>query len=51
MIGKVAADHSHKWIFKEPPEQEISLISSWSNPADSVSRSSAPKTFAASLPC
>ncbi|XP_048541265.1 protein RICE SALT SENSITIVE 3 [Triticum urartu] len=38
LIGKVAADHSHKWIFKEPPEQEISLISSWSNPADSQPR-------------
>jgi hypothetical protein len=38
LIGKVAADHSHKWVFKEPPEQqETNLISSWSNPADSVS--------------
>ena len=38
LIGKVAADHSHKWVFKEPPEQqETSLISSWNNPADSVS--------------
>jgi hypothetical protein len=33
----VAADHSHKWVFKEPPEQETNLISSWNNPADSVS--------------
>jgi hypothetical protein len=41
LIGKVAADHSHKWVFKEPPEQqETSLISSWSNAADSVSVSS-----------
>lgn len=38
LIGKVAADHSHKWIFKEPPEQEMSLISSWNNPADSQPR-------------
>jgi hypothetical protein len=38
LIGKVAADHSHKWVFKEPPEQqETNLMSSWSNPADSVS--------------
>jgi hypothetical protein len=38
LIGKVAADHSHKWVFKEPPEQqETNLISSWTNPADSVS--------------
>ncbi|XP_040381199.1 protein RICE SALT SENSITIVE 3-like [Oryza brachyantha] len=38
LIGKVAADHSHKWVFKEPQEQEINLISSWSNPADSHPR-------------
>jgi hypothetical protein len=39
LIGKVAADHSHKWVFQEaqPQEREINLISSWSNPADSVS--------------
>lgn len=41
LIGKVAADHSHKWVFKEPQEHETSsLISSWSNPADSVRSSS-----------
>ncbi|TVU11909.1 hypothetical protein EJB05_45520 [Eragrostis curvula] len=38
LIGKVAADHSHKWVFKDPPEQETNLISSWSNPADSHPR-------------
>ncbi|KAL6605887.1 hypothetical protein ACP70R_041540 [Stipagrostis hirtigluma subsp. patula] len=38
LIGKVAADHSHKWVFKEPPEQEANLISSWTNPADSHPR-------------
>uniref|UniRef100_A0A0D9WNN3 Transcription factor MYC/MYB N-terminal domain-containing protein n=1 Tax=Leersia perrieri TaxID=77586 RepID=A0A0D9WNN3_9ORYZ len=38
LIGKVAADHSHKWVFKEPQEQEVNLISSWSNPADSHPR-------------
>ncbi|KAL6861754.1 hypothetical protein ACP4OV_017454 [Aristida adscensionis] len=39
LIGKVAADHSHKWVFKEPPEHETpSLISSWTNPADSHPR-------------
>lgn len=37
VIGKVAADHSHKWVFKEPQEHETNLISSWTNPADSVS--------------
>ncbi|KAF8779785.1 hypothetical protein HU200_002044 [Digitaria exilis] len=37
LIGKVAADHSHKWVFQEAQqEHEINLISSWSNPADSV---------------
>ncbi|CAO2040714.1 unnamed protein product [Urochloa humidicola] len=41
LIGKVAADHSHKWVFQEAQsqqEQEINLISSWSNPADSHPR-------------
>ncbi|KAL6635107.1 hypothetical protein ACP70R_027778 [Stipagrostis hirtigluma subsp. patula] len=37
LIGKVAADHSHKWVFQEAPEQEVNLIS-WSNPADSYPR-------------
>lgn len=36
MIGKVAADHSHKWVLKEAQEQEANLLSSWNNPADSV---------------
>ncbi|CAL5019529.1 unnamed protein product [Urochloa decumbens] len=41
LIGKVAADHSHKWVFQEAQaqqEQEINLISSWSNAADSHPR-------------
>ncbi|KAJ6850361.1 putative transcription factor MYC2-like [Iris pallida] len=38
LIGKVAADHSHKWVFKEPGDQEINFLSSWSNPADSQPR-------------
>ena len=42
LIGKVAADHSHKWVFQEAQEHEINLISSWSNPADSVSISHRP---------
>ncbi|PKU77777.1 hypothetical protein MA16_Dca005609 [Dendrobium catenatum] len=36
LIGKVAADHSHKWVYKEPQEQEINFLTSWNNPADSV---------------
>jgi hypothetical protein len=41
LIGKVAADHGHKWVFQEAQEQEtINLIASWSSSADSVSISS-----------
>ncbi|XP_057493999.1 protein RICE SALT SENSITIVE 3-like isoform X2 [Actinidia eriantha] len=35
LIGKVAADHSHKWIYKEPSDQEVNFLSSWQNSADS----------------
>lgn len=38
LIGKVAADHSHKWIYKEPSEQEINFLSAWNNSADSQPR-------------
>ncbi|KAJ0436176.1 putative transcription factor MYC/MYB [Helianthus annuus] len=38
LIGKVAADHSHKWIFKEPSDQENSFLSAWNNSADSHPR-------------
>ncbi|XP_076900522.1 protein RICE SALT SENSITIVE 3-like [Bidens hawaiensis] len=38
LIGKVAADHSHKWIFKEPNDQEINFLSAWNNSADSHPR-------------
>ncbi|GAB2220514.1 hypothetical protein Drorol1_Dr00008174 [Drosera rotundifolia] len=38
LIGKVAADHSHKWIYKEPNEQEINILSTWQNSADSQPR-------------
>ncbi|GAB2297328.1 hypothetical protein Dimus_031438 [Dionaea muscipula] len=34
LIGKVAADHSHKWIHNEPKEQEINFLSAWQNSAD-----------------
>ncbi|KAL8150208.1 hypothetical protein V2J09_020016 [Rumex salicifolius] len=36
LIGKVAADHSHKWIHKDPCEQEINFLSNWHNLVDSV---------------
>ena len=39
LIGKVAADHSHKWVFKEPQDHKMVLLSTWNNPADSVSAS------------
>ncbi|KAF5449829.1 hypothetical protein F2P56_030234 [Juglans regia] len=38
LIGKVAADHSHKWIYKEPNDQELNLLSAWHNSADSHPR-------------
>ncbi|GAA0145221.1 DNA-binding transcription factor [Lithospermum erythrorhizon] len=38
LIGKVAADHSHKWIYKEPNDQEINFLSAWHNSADSKPR-------------
>ncbi|PSS26850.1 Transcription factor like [Actinidia chinensis var. chinensis] len=37
-IGKVAADHSHKWIYKEPNDQELNFLSSWQNSTDSHPR-------------
>ncbi|KAK1314013.1 hypothetical protein QJS10_CPA06g00602 [Acorus calamus] len=36
LIGKVAVDHSHKWIFKEPNDKEINILSAWHNQPDSV---------------
>ncbi|XP_059656025.1 protein RICE SALT SENSITIVE 3-like isoform X2 [Cornus florida] len=39
LIGKVAADQSHKWIYdKEPSDQEINYLSSWHNSTDSHPR-------------
>ncbi|KAF2571377.1 hypothetical protein F2Q70_00001764, partial [Brassica cretica] len=38
LIGKVAADNSHKWIYKEPNDQEINFLSAWQNSADSYPR-------------
>ncbi|TKY58616.1 Transcription factor MYC/MYB N-terminal [Spatholobus suberectus] len=38
LIGKVAADQSHKWIYNESNDQEINLLSSWQNSADSYPR-------------
>lgn len=30
LVGKVAADNSHKWVFRDPPtDGDPSLISSW----------------------
>ncbi|KAJ4811042.1 Serine/threonine-protein kinase WNK (With No Lysine)-like protein [Rhynchospora pubera] len=35
VIGKVASDYSHKWIFNEPGDNETNnIIPSWNNPAD-----------------
>ncbi|KAF5746626.1 hypothetical protein HS088_TW06G00797 [Tripterygium wilfordii] len=38
LIGKVAANQSHKWIYKEANQQEINFLSAWHNPADSQPR-------------
>ncbi|XP_075506855.1 protein RICE SALT SENSITIVE 3-like [Primulina tabacum] len=46
LIGKVAADHSHKWIYKEPNDQEINFLSAWHNSADSH-----PRTWEAQFQC
>ncbi|KAG5149266.1 hypothetical protein JHK82_016147 [Glycine max] len=29
LIGKVAADHSHKWIYKEANDEEINFLTAW----------------------
>jgi hypothetical protein len=36
-MGKVAADNSHKWVYREPMEHEISFISPWHGSLDPVS--------------
>ncbi|KAI3981493.1 hypothetical protein MKX01_007420 [Papaver californicum] len=38
LIGKVAADRNHKWIYKDPSEQEINYLSAWHNTGDSFPR-------------
>ncbi|URE05119.1 hypothetical protein MUK42_20620 [Musa troglodytarum] len=38
LIGKVAADHSHKWVFNEPQDHDTSFLSTWSNAANSQPR-------------
>ena len=45
LIGKVAADHSHKWIYKEPNDQEINFLSAWHNSADSVRKKLKPHLY------
>ncbi|KAG8059474.1 hypothetical protein GUJ93_ZPchr0002g23795 [Zizania palustris] len=38
LIGKVAADHGHRWVFQEAQENETNLSNSWNSPADSHPR-------------
>ncbi|CAN6477603.1 unnamed protein product [Victoria cruziana] len=38
LIGKAAADHSHKWIFKEPDDREGNCLPAWQNTVDSYPR-------------
>lgn len=37
LMGKVAADSSHKWVYREPVEHEISFLSPWQGSLDPVS--------------
>lgn len=38
LIGKVGADRSHKWIYKEPIDnQDVKFLPTWHSSADSVS--------------
>lgn len=39
LMGKVAADSSHKWVYREPVEHEISFLSPWHSSLDPVSSS------------
>lgn len=34
LMGKVAADNSHKWVYKEPPENDMNFLSSWHGSLD-----------------
>eukprot|EP00249_Psilotum_nudum_P026988 c34192_g1_i1 orf=804-2417(+) len=34
LMGKVAVDNSHKWIFRDPPDHEISFLSPWQGSLD-----------------
>ncbi|BBN13081.1 hypothetical protein MPTK1_6g00620 [Marchantia polymorpha subsp. ruderalis] len=34
LMGKVAADNSHKWVYREPLEHEISFLSPWHGSLD-----------------
>ncbi|XP_042501778.1 protein RICE SALT SENSITIVE 3-like isoform X2 [Macadamia integrifolia] len=46
LIGKVASDHSHKWVFKEQSDQETNFLSAWHNQGDSY-----PRTWEAQFQC
>ncbi|XP_043706873.1 protein RICE SALT SENSITIVE 3-like isoform X2 [Telopea speciosissima] len=46
LIGKAAADHSHKWVFKEPSDQEINFLSAWNNQGETH-----PRTWEAQFQC
>ncbi|XP_078443689.1 serine/threonine-protein kinase WNK (With No Lysine)-like protein [Wolffia australiana] len=38
LVGKVAADRSHKWVFKDQGERESCLMPSWHSPSDTHPR-------------
>ncbi|MCO5613404.1 hypothetical protein L7F22_067680 [Adiantum nelumboides] len=34
LMGKIAADNGHKWIYRDPPERDNRLVSFWHNTID-----------------
>jgi len=36
LMGKVASDKCHKWVFKEPSESEPNLANYWQSSFDAV---------------
>lgn len=36
LMGKVASDKCHKWVFKEPSESETNISNYWQSSFDAV---------------
>lgn len=50
LLGKVAADCSHKWIYREHSDPGIDLFSAWQNSEDLVSSTYANMIFHYNFP-